>query len=523
MEVNIINKSISRVRTRIAYVYPSLYRVMISGLSADFIYYMLNLVDDVYVERFACSRLHGIEEDPRSLETSSPLRDFKLILTTIHYEPDAVNLARLLAGSGIGTLTRDRRSHVVIAGGPACIENPVPYGGLVDACVIGEAESALPRIVELWQEYGDEKKRFLEVLSQLKFVYVPDYEFGKLEKSYVKDLDSSFYPIRQVENTEIEPVYGRGLKVEVSRGCPFWCSFCVETRALNPFRERSYSRLVRIVEEGVKYSISGKRVVVFSLAFPVSNVNTMFLEYLAREGYKASLPSVRITPILEKALDLIKAVGQKTLTLAPESFSPYIQRALFKYVGLENYVIDFIKKVLEHGFNVKVYMVYGIRGLENQYVINENSRVIRELAKIARSLGRTVSVTLNPLIPKPHTMFQHIGMSSREDLMKTLREYRYRLKGLVDYRPYDVDWAVVQAQIALSTTPLGEFFTKWALYGGGLSGWRRTVRELGFNLKYVFTGYHVEAELPWSKIVLGENVDNVLRSQLEVYKKLVTL
>lgn len=521
MEVNIVKKNIGRVKARIAYVYPSLYRVMISGLSADFVYQMLNAIEEVFVERFVCSKLYGTEKDPRSLETGSPLRDFKLILTTLHYEPDVVNLARLLVASGVEVLSKNRESHVVIAGGPACIENPIPYGGLVDACILGEAESVLPRIVELWLEYGEDKKVFLEALSQLKYVYVHGFEFDRLERSYVTSLDTAFYPTRQIENTDIEPIYGRGLKVEVSRGCPFWCSFCIETRAFNPYRERSYTNLVKIVEEGVEYSISGRRVVLFSLAFPISNTNKAFLEYLVREGFKASLPSVRMSPMLEKTLDLIKATGQKTLTLAPESFSPYIHRALFKYVGLENYIVELIRKVLEQGFNVKLYLIYGIKGLDKHLVIDENARVIRELAKYARSLGRKLSVTLNPLVPKPQTIFQYIGMSSREELMQALREYKSRLKGLAECRPYDVDWAIIQAHIALSTTPLGDFIARWALHGGGLSGWRRAVREQGINIKHVFNGYSTESELPWSRIVLGEKVNDVLLSQLEAYKKLL--
>ncbi|MEM1774927.1 MAG: radical SAM protein [Desulfurococcaceae archaeon] len=522
MEVNVFRKNISRVSARVAYVYPSLYKAMISSLAPDIVYSMLNSIEEVYVERFSCSRLYGPEDPPKSLETGSPLRDFKLILTSLHYEPDIVNLARILLASGIGVLSKGREKHVVVAGGPVCIENPVPFSDIIDVCVVGEAEVTLPEIVNLWLQYGDSKKSFLEAVSQLRYTYVSMYEDKRVEKKYVPDLDSAFYPIRQVENLLVEPVYGRGFKLEVSRGCPYWCSFCIETRAFQPYRERSYTKLVRIVEEGVAHSVSGKRLVLYSLAFPVSSNNLKLLEYLAHEGFKASLPSIRLTPLLLKALDTIKQLGQRSLTIAPESFSSIIQRSIFKYPGVLGYVLDLIEELLRKGFNLKLYIVYGFKGLESSNVISENVTVMNNLLKLAKSLGRRVSITLNPLVPKPRTIFQYIGMMSREELMSILREYRSKLGSHVDYRAYDVDWAIVQAQLSLFKEPLGEFIVKWAQHGGGLAGWRRAVRELDVNFKYVFTGYNIDEELPWDRIHLGDRVDEVLRAQYEVYKKLST-
>jgi radical SAM superfamily enzyme YgiQ (UPF0313 family) len=522
MEINTFIKSVSRVSARVAYVYPSTYRAMISSLAPDIVYVLLNSMEEVFVERFACTRLYGPEELPRSLETKSPLKDFKLILTTLHYEPDIVNLARLLLAGGLSVLSRDREEHVVIAGGPACMENPVPYSDVVDACVIGEAEATLPEVISLWMSYGDKKKRFLEELARLDYVYIAGYDKEKVVKRHVSDLDTSFYPIRQVENTEVEPVYGRGFKLEVSRGCPFWCSFCIETRVFQPYRERSPGVLAKLVEEGMKYSIGGKRVVLYALAFPVSRDNAKLLEYLSSEGYRASIPSLRATPLLEKYAEVIKQLGQRTLTIAPESFSPTIQRALFKYVGVLDYLNQLLERLLQVGFDLKLYLIYGFKGLESVDDIKLNASYIKKLVELAKKYKRRVSVSLNPLIPKPHTIFQWIGMMGVEELAAVLREYRNLLRGVAEYRLLDIDWAVVQAQLALSTKPLGGFIKKWAEYGGSLAGWRRAVRELGVDYKYVFTGYKSDEELPWSSIDLGGEVEKVTASQYHTYKKVTS-
>jgi radical SAM superfamily enzyme YgiQ (UPF0313 family) len=522
MEINVVRKRVSRVLSRTAYIYPSTYSAMLSGLAPDIVYTLVNKYEEVYLERFCCKSLYGPEEEPRSLETGSRLRDFPLILTSLHYELDAVNLARLLLAGGVEVLSRERRRHVVVAGGPVVMENPIPYSDLVDAFIIGEAEVTLPRAVELWLEYGDDKKRFLEELSELSYVYVPGLTSSAVVKEYVRDLNSAPYPVRQVENTEVEPVYGRGFKLEVNRGCPFHCSFCIETRVFQPYRERDLGALKAIIEEGLKYTISGKRVVLYSLSYPVTGAHVKLLEYLASEGFTASLPSLRLSARLVESLDLIKQLGQRTLTVAPESFSRILHSVFFKYTGLVDYVLKVIKSLLDAGFNLKLYLIYGVKGVEAEE-FSRDAETLRGVAKYAKSRGRRVSVALNPLVPKPRTVFQWVGMPSREVLESQLRVYRSRLRGVVEARPYDIDLAIVQAQLALAARPMGKLILLWATHGGGLSGWRRAMRELSgeFTVDYVFTGYRYEEELPWSFIKLDDVSERVTRSQYEAFKRLV--
>jgi radical SAM superfamily enzyme YgiQ (UPF0313 family) len=519
MEINTVKKKISRVKCRVAYVYPSTYTSMISGLAPDIIYTLTNSYDDVYLERFVCKSLYGPEDEPRSLETGSRLREFPLILTSLHYELDIVNLVRLLLAGRVEVFS-SRRSHVIVAGGPAVMSNPLPYSDVVDAFIIGEAEVTLPKILELWLEYRGEKRRFLEAISSLRYVYVPGYSHNTLLKEYVRDLDHAIYPVRQVENTEIEPVYGRGLKLEVNRGCLFHCSFCLESRVFQPYRERSLFRLKSIIEEGLKYSVSGKRLIIYSLCFPATRTHILLLEYLANEGFIASLPSVRISSRLVESLELIRALGQRTLTIAPESFSGLAQSVFFKYTGLVDYISSFIRTLIDAGFDLKIYLIYGVKGLDSS-IVHHDIEVLRSLAKYARAKSRRVSAALTPLIPKPHTVFQWIGMLSYEALASQLRLYKSSLRGLVEARLYDIDLGILQAQIALSPRPLGKLLVLWALYGGGLSGWRRAMRELTgeFNFKYVFSGYEFEKELPWGFIRLDEASERVTRIQYEVAKR----
>ncbi|MEM1843522.1 MAG: radical SAM protein, partial [Desulfurococcaceae archaeon] len=164
-------------------------------------------------------------------------------------------------------------------------------------------------------------------------------------------------------------------------------------------------------------------------------------------------------------------------------------------------------------------LIYGFKGLENTD-LEVNSEHLNRLIKTAKQFKRRMVVSFTPLIPKPHTLFQWVGMLPRDRLASILRAYRNRLKGPVETRVYDIDWAIIQAQLALSPRPLGSFIEQWAKCGGGLAGWRRAMRDLGVNYEYVFTGYSPESQLPWGFIALGDEHGEVAKSQYVVYEKL---
>lgn len=496
MEINRVEKNPLKVSARVAYVYPSLYQVMISGLAPDIIYFMLNTEYDVYVERFHNKKLRGAEDEPRSLETSSPLRDFDLILTSLHYELDIVNLIRLLKPSGLSPF-RTERDIPIIAGGPAVMENPIPYADVIDAFVIGEAEAALPPVIEKFLEYGDNKGKFLEEIAGLDFVYVPGLNDGMPRKRrYVEDLNSAFFPLRQIINTDVEPIYGKGFKYEASRGCISWCSFCMESRVLKPYRERSntfFKEAIPLIKE-----LYFNRAVIFSLSFPTTKGGVELLRLMAEEGLRGSLPSLRLGDLLFESLDYIKAIGQRTLTIAPESFSFRLRRVLAKNLMPDDELVDKIAQLVKSGFDLKIYMIYGVKG-SGPDDIRRDVEFLRMLGKIARSFGRKIKVSLNPLVPKPHTPFQWIGMEAPALLKSYLKTYREELGNLIEARPYDVDWAVIQASVALSDKPLGRAFVEIAERGGSLSAWKGAVAKEGL-LKRALRGYEIGEELPWGFI-----------------------
>lgn len=512
-----IRKKIRRDTIRVAYVYPSIYEAMAASLASHIIYYMINeYYPEVYMERFHTHKLVGEEPPPRSLETESPLRDFPVIITSIHYELNIASLIRILKSSGIEPLRR-KRDQILLAGGPAVMANPYPYSEIVDAFIIGEIEESIPAIMDRILPFIDDKKRMLEELAGLRNVYVPGYKSDRVYRSYTPDLDQSYYPIRQFYDTVHEPVYGYGLLLESSRGCRFWCRFCMEGRLFKPYRRRSYSVLKRIVDEGLEY-VPRKRIVFYSLNFLLSPHERQILEYLSNNGIEYSVPSLRIELINDDLLDLLKAGNQKTLTLAPESFSLRMHRLFGKYDRIK-WIIDKLRDALRKGFKIKLYLISGVKG-ETIDDVKNNIEVLRMLAKYARAHNTSLSVTINPLVPKPKTMFQWIGMIEPNKAKRIIQYYRSELSGLVDTRPLHVNWAWLQAVISLGDSSLSRILVDWGSMGGDMGSWRRVLRKTKFDWSYVINGYGFDEVLPWDNIVIGERVEEVARFEYLVWKKL---
>ncbi|WFO76336.1 radical SAM protein [Desulfurococcaceae archaeon MEX13E-LK6-19] len=503
---------------RIALVYPSIYEAALSSLVFHMIYFMINTkYDEVFVERFVLEKLHGAEPEPRSLETNSPLKDFDVIIASLHYEPDYVNLLRILLAGGIEVDRKKRRKPLLFVGGPAPMSNPMPLKNIVDGVLIGEAEELIPVLVEEYLS-NDDKSSLLQALDSKKGFYIPEID-NTTERVWVKNINETFYPITQIQSLDREPVYGRGFLLETARGCPRWCRFCLEGRLFKPFRTRSKTVLKKLVDKGLNLN-NLNRVIIYSLFFPSEN-DVWLLEYLNGLGVKASLPSMRLDAINDNVLELIKDIGQKTITIAPENVSMKGLYAFCKCFRNQD-IWDKPFTIIDKGFDLKMYFILGFKG-ESIDDVKTNIDYIKRIAKHAKSRKRGLSVTVNPLVPKPKTPFQWIGMIDLERAKQIISYTRNELRGLVDTRPLYVNWAWIQASIALADESIGRILVEWAIEGGGLGGWRRVLRRTGYSTKYVFTGRKYGETLPWDKVVLGEYVEEVVEKEYIVLKKLLGL
>lgn len=143
-------------KLRIALAYPNRYHLGMSNVGFQAVYKFWNELEDVVCERVFLpdeDELHDYDRTKTpllSLETQQPVRDFDVLAFSVTFEPDEVNLVRILDLAGIAPLATDRGDNdpLVIAGGPITFLNPEPMAPFLDVVAIGEAEALLPTLTE---------------------------------------------------------------------------------------------------------------------------------------------------------------------------------------------------------------------------------------------------------------------------------------------------------------------------------------------------------------------------------------
>ncbi len=496
-ERNTVYKKVTRGYLRVGIVYPSTYQVSISSLAVNLLYYLLNSFDVVYAERIV------FESSPRSIETNTHMRDFDALLFSAHFELVYPDIIRMMREAGIPLLSRKRddRHPLLIVGGPTVSANPEPLAEFFDVIVIGEAEPVVEILVNKLIEYRNEKKRLLEELYGTPGFYIPLRGKHRVKKSWVRNLNEAFHPIMEIQNPIVEPIYGWGYMVETSRGCFRRCRFCLEGHVMLPKRDRSFNVLKKLIEKGLEVN-DVKRLVFYSLSFFDHNEADRILEYVVEElGVEAGIPSLRPDTLNDYRLDLIVRAGQKTLTIAPETLSLHLSRVLGKGFTYEN-IRELSVKALSKGLKIKYYFIIGIPGEEREDIEAIPRLVNQVIKETGIRAPETIRLSVNPLIPKPQTPLQYLGLEDPKILRRKMKLIEEKLpKPVAVMDPYPPKWAVVQAAIALADRSITKTLIEWSIRGGGLGAWRSAVKNTGYSLEYVFSSRR--PPYPWSHIVVS--------------------
>ena len=436
-EINAVYKR--RYKIRIALLYPSTYQASLTSLGYQILYYMLNEIPGVFAERVV-NDLYP----PRSIETGAQLRNFDAILASAAFELDYPAIYTMLASSGINPRRekRGKEDPLVIIGGPSPTANPQPLYHMADAVFRGEGEKLVKPLVEALAA-SSSKENALEALTGIRGMWIPELK-EEAEIEIVEDLERSFHPIRQIQSLDTEPVWGRSLLLEPSRGCDKKCFFCLEGAISKPRRERSFDTVKRILNEGIEVNRVSK-VAVYALRPFGSPQGQRLLEYIVERKLKASIPSVLLEDLDEYIIELMSKAGQKTLTIAPETPVRTLQGRIGKAYSKEK-LLEIARAASKHKLSLKLYYMIGLPGetVEDVKAIVEE---VKEICSIMKDPQR-VKVSINPFIPKPLTALSRAQMDSPANLktkVKMLKRYLSNIAGRVDV--YSVNDALIQYRI----------------------------------------------------------------------------
>jgi radical SAM superfamily enzyme YgiQ (UPF0313 family) len=520
-ELNVIKKDWREVDLKIGLCYPNVYRAGMSGLTMKLLYALFNVRDDVLCERFFVPTL---KEPWTSFESNQPMKKFDVAAFTLQYEEDYVNAIQMLARSGIPPRREDRKNNdpIVIAGGPCATANPEPLADLIDLFVIGEVEPILDVFVDQLKALKD-RRGHIEVFADINGVYVPQI-LNPTRRVWAQNLDEAKHPVAQQvpivdDRSPYMTIFGRTLTVEETRGCSRHCRFCLLRYISHPMRERSLAKIEEIVNEGMKMTPVGKISLIGAGISDHSRLEDV-CEFIVSNGYELSIPSVRPESITENLAKLLAKGKQRNVSLAPDAASPRMREIICKQID-EEILVNSTKILLGKGVNrLKLYFMVGLPG--------ETIDDVKAIAKLCKGIGdagygsKAIHLSINPLIPKPHTPFQWEKMTSVSYVRESLNLLRRLFKG--DRRfvieGMEPRHAQIQAFLSRGDRGIGKTVELAAIYGGGLGAWRRAMKETGIVLEDYLREKKFDERLPWDSISVGLN-KRYLSREAESFKRTI--
>ena len=173
-----------------------------------------------------------------------------------------------------------------------------------------------------------------------------------------------------------------------------------------------------------------------------SNINELLSEVnrLSKElNFNFSLPSLRIETFDDNLIETIRGKKKGNFTLAPESASEKIRQSINKPISDQD-LFSTVEKIFKMGWkNIKLYFMIGFprEELDDIQKITELCLKVNQIAKDTLRSRAEIHVSINTLIPKPHTPFQWAALDSQENVDK---KYRLIVDGLRNSK-IKIDWS----------------------------------------------------------------------------------
>lgn len=530
---------------RVALAFPQHYALGMSNLGFQVIFHRLSEQGIVWVERAFLPDPQDEQELQRSrrplfsFETQRPLQEFHLLGFSISFEGDYLKFLRLLQLAQIPIWAHQRTHHhpLVIVGGAITLLNPEPIAPFVDCFVIGEGEEAVSQLIQVYQAHDGKRDQVLRELSKRPGFYVPSSyaprygSSGALEgidpllpqahfpigKHTVASLED--YPCHSViltPNTE----FSRMFLVEVTRGCPYSCSYCT-VPAYSPFRNRHLDHLLAQIYRGLRTTRK-----IGLMGATVGNYRQIkeLCTILMTEKIQLSVSSLRADALPLSLIQALAKGGARSITIAPETGTERLRYALNKRIKDEE-ILEAVEAASHEGIpHIKAYVMVGLPEETNDDLLAIVSliRKMRQRQKKAfrsSSHSHTLSLSISPFVPKPHTPLARSPMVTEETLHKKISLLTERLRREQGLKVTGASprTALVEGILARGDRRLAAVLANLAEKGESLSLWKRALQESRLPLEKLLYQEKEEPALPWDHLnPVGNRQVKPLASRPEV-------
>ncbi|MEE9148592.1 MAG: radical SAM protein [Candidatus Tectomicrobia bacterium] len=511
-------KDAGQALIRFALGYPHRYFVGMSNLGLQTIYRVLNQRPDTVCERVflpdaAEEAWYAKTNTPLlSLESQRPVADFHLVGFSVSYENDYLHLLRMLELAHIPLRTADRAAHhpLIIVGGAVTYINPEPLADFVDLMIIGDGEEAINEYLDLAHDtLGQPRRDHLDQAAQLPGIYVPSLHDRAGEVKTVtprKIADLAQWPAYSSILTD-ETEFSGSLLVEITRGCPWKCRFCTVGYVYPKFRQLPAETVLAVVtaqqqrDRQAGCQALGKVGLISSATGDYRHLSTV-VQGLVELGVAIGISSLRMDRMPEVLIDCMVRSGVRSCTVAPEAGSERLREMIRKEMT-EAKILAGVEMLLAYGMrNLKLYSMIGLPTETDddvQELIALTYKIWGLMKRYGRSRGAlgTLTLSVNPFIPKPATPLQWCAMAPRRDIEAKLHTLRHavRTESRLRVKHESLKSAYLEAILARGDRGMGGFLLEVHRHQGN---WRRAAARLNFDAEgFVCTPLPAAVPLSW--------------------------
>ena len=416
----------------IAFGYPAPYAVAASSLGYQTVYRTWNQSGAVSCERFFYT---GQESGAaQTLESLKNVSSANAVALSLACETDLLPAVRMLRASGLAPLAANRRDSdaPVIVGGPLTLLDPKLVAPLADVVMCGEAEDALLPMAVALAETGS-KSAFLSEMSGLSEVgvWVPSVHGEVLRPHRVAAGKLPAFAANWSPLADFRDLY----LVEIARGCPRRCAFCL-LAGTGRFRKVPRGTILeKIPAEARGVGLVGAAVT------DHPELESIVADIVATDR-RVSLSSMRADRLTPTLLANLVRGGLRTLTVAADGASERIRTSIQKGITAEH-LLNAASLARAHKLKgLKLYSMVGLPG-ETDEDIEEFSELLGALSKIVR-----LTVAVQSFVPKPNTPLGDAQMVDVKTLKHRLSRLQRLMKGRVVMQSTSPRWSWLDWKLA---------------------------------------------------------------------------
>lgn len=494
------------------FAFPAIESFAMASLGYLSIFKTLDLMDDVFVER--------VYADTKT--TRCAVKDVKVMGFSTSFEIDILTVIKMLKKYNIPLKSSQRGENdpLIFAGGPAVNSNPLPYQEFYDFISIGEGQ-LLQNVFHFLAENKDLKRdELLEKLRDFDGIWVP--KFGKYEVNLIRDnlVEPVATPILS-DKSFFKDTY----VIEVERGCPKMCNFCLASWMNLPARFLDVRKIIDSISNALQYTNKIALLGAYVAGHPDFDKIIDFVNEKNKiSPIELSISSLRADLADEKLFKTLVECGQKHATIAFEAGSERLRKIINKDLTNEQ-IYATVKAAREAGLKgLKIYVMIGL-----PHETDEDIQAFIDLAADLKKQNRGFEFTYSiaNFIPKAHTPFENVKMDSFKSLEKKML---YIMKNLrkknIAFRFASIEWDLIQAILSRADKSLADYIIEVCERGGNLGAFKHVWKEFCEKGKFkdikeaaIMPYDSTKKQLPWSFVCAAPQ--DVLENRRKEYLSLI--